>query len=69
MRKVAILFICQSNSGRSQMAEAFFNFFSKKGRAISAGIKPDKKIHPRTVQVMEEVDVDVSQQVPRLLTD
>ncbi len=66
---MTILFICYSNSGRSQMAEAFFNFLAKKGKAISAGIKPDKKIHPRTVQVMKEIGLDVSQQGPKLLTD
>ena len=66
---MTILFICQSNSGRSQMAEAFFNSLSKKGRAISAGIKPDEKIHPWTMQVMKEIGIDVSQQIPKLITN
>ncbi len=65
---MTILFICQSNSGRSQMAEAFFNSLSEKGKAISAGIKPDKEIHPWTVEVMKEIGIDVSCKVPRLLT-
>jgi hypothetical protein len=30
------------------MAEAFFNSLSKTGKAISAGTKPDEKIHPWT---------------------
>jgi arsenate reductase len=50
------------------MAEAFFNYFSKKYRAISAGIKPDKRIHPWTIKVMREVRIDVNQQLPKLLT-
>jgi len=66
---MTILFICYSNSGRSQMAEAFFNSLSKEGKAISAGIKPDKKIHPWTMQVMKEIGLDVSHQVPKLLTN
>jgi len=63
-----VLFVCVGNSGRSQMAEAFFNKLSKTGRAMSAGTVPDERIHPYTVQVMEEVGIDVSQQKPKLLT-
>jgi len=33
-----ILFICNNNVARSQMAEAIFNSIAKKSRAISAGI-------------------------------
>ena len=69
MKKNTILFICKGNSGRSRMAEAFFNLLSQKGKAISAGTKPDKKIHPWTIKVMKEVEVDISQQKPKLLTN
>ena len=51
------------------MAEAFFNHFSKKHRAISAGIEPDERIHPWTVKVMKEVGIDVSNCSPKPLTD
>jgi arsenate reductase len=64
-----ILFICRGNSGRSQMAEAFFNFFSKNTRATSAGINPDEKIHPWTIRVMKEVGIDISRQKPKLISD
>jgi arsenate reductase len=64
-----VLFICKGNSGRSQMAEAFFNKFSKAGKAISAGIEPDEKVHPQTIQTMKEVGIDVSKQKTKLLTD
>lgn len=63
-----VLFVCLVNSGRSQMAEAFFNKLSKTWKAISAGTKPDESIHPYTIRVMEEVGVDVSKQKPKLLT-
>jgi protein-tyrosine-phosphatase len=63
-----ILFICEGNSGRSQMAEAFFNQISKKWKAISAGTDIDKEIHPLTIQLMKEVGIDVSKQKPKLLT-
>jgi len=64
-----ILFVCKGNSGRSQMAEAFFNSLSKRGKAISAGTNPDKEIHPWTIQLMREVGIDVVHQKPKLLTD
>ena len=51
------------------MAEAFFNHLSKTKKAISAGIKPDKKIHPLTVKLMKEVRVDVKRKKPKLITD
>jgi protein-tyrosine-phosphatase len=35
-----ILFICKWNVGRSQIAEFFFNKFSKKHNSISAGTNP-----------------------------
>ena len=69
MRKRTVLFICKGNSGRSQMAETFFNYFAKTGKAISAGTKPDEKLHPWTIKVMKEAGGDISQQKPKLLTN
>jgi arsenate reductase len=68
MKNKIILFICKGNSGRSQMAEAFFNNLSKTGKAISAGTKPDKKIHPWTVQIMKEVGINIGRQKAKLVT-
>ena len=62
-----VLFICIGNSGRSQIAEAFLNNFSKKFTAVSAGTEPDKNIHPRTIKLMEEIGIDVSKRKPKLL--
>lgn len=69
MKRKIILFVCKGNSGRSQMAEAFFNILSRKMKTISAGTKPDDKIHSWTVQLIKEVGIDVSQQKPKLLTN
>jgi len=63
-----VLFVCVGNSGRSQMAEAFLNRLSKTLKAISAGTKPDEKIHPYTVLVMKEVGLEVGKRKPKLLT-
>jgi protein-tyrosine-phosphatase len=43
-----ILFICRSNAGRSQEAEAFFNKYTKRNEGISAGT--EVKLEGRTGQ-------------------
>jgi len=64
-----VLFICVHNSGRSQMAEAFFNQIARgKARAISAGSHPADKVNPTVVKAMQEVGIDISHNKPRLLT-
>ena len=64
-----ILFICVHNSGRSQMAEAFFNQIAKgKAKAISAGSQPVEMINPAVIEVMREVGIDISHNKPKLLT-
>ncbi|OGN89154.1 MAG: arsenate reductase [Chloroflexi bacterium RBG_13_46_9] len=64
-----VLFVCVHNSGRSQMAEAFFNRMAKgAAHAISAGTQPADKINPMVVQVMREEGLDISQNKPKLLT-
>jgi len=63
------LFICVHNSGRSQMAEAFFNQMAKgKAKAISAGSQPADKVNPTVVKAMREVGIDISRNKPKLLT-
>jgi arsenate reductase (thioredoxin) len=67
MKKV--LFICLHNSGRSQMAEAFFNQMAKgKAKAISAGSQPADKVNPVVVKAMLEIGIDISRNKPKLLT-
>lgn len=57
-----VLFLCTGNSARSQMAEAFLRKLAgEKYEAHSAGMQP-KGLHPMTVQVMQEVGIDVSGQ-------
>ncbi len=67
MKKV--LFVCVHNSGRSQMAEAFFNQMAgEKALAFSAGTQPAADINPVVVKVMREAGLDLSQNKPRTLT-
>ena len=64
-----VLFICVHNSGRSQMAEAFFNQMAKgKAKAISAGSQPDNQVNPVVDKAMQEVGIDISHNKPKLLT-
>ena len=64
-----ILFVCNQNAGRSQMAEAFFSRHAPHDvRAESAGDRPAKQVHPEVVEAMKEVGIDLSEKRPRKLT-
>ena len=64
-----VLFVCVGNAGRSQMAEAFFNHLAGgKAKALSAGTNPANVIDPKVVQVMKEVNIDISGNRPKKLT-
>ena len=64
-----ILFVCVHNSGRSQMAEAFFNQMAKgKAWAYSAGTQPADTVNPIVVEAMREVGIDISSNKPKALT-
>lgn len=59
-----VLFVCQHNTARSVMAEAFLNALSEGDfQASSAGLEPGNVL-PIVVQVMQEVGLDVSGHQP-----
>jgi arsenate reductase len=66
-----VIFACVHNAGRSQMAAGFFNALAdaSKVRAVSAGTQPGTRVHPEVLDVMREVDIDLSNRTPQLLTD
>ena len=65
-----VLFVCVGNSGRSQMAEAFFNYLAAgRARAISAGTNPAKSVAPDVVLAMKEMGIDISGNTPKALTE
>ncbi len=67
-RKVA--FVCVHNSCRSQMAEGWAKLLgSDVLEAYSAGTEEYPEVKPLAVRVMEEANVDMSGQYPKLLTD
>ena len=64
-----VLFVCLHNAGRSQMSRALFERAAGgRHEAESAGTTPGERVHPEVVEVMAELGLDVSGQVPRKLT-
>ncbi len=64
--KIKVLFICQHNSGRSQIAEAYLKkFYGDEFDIESAGLEPAREINPLVVQVMNEVGIDLSEKTPQ----
>ena len=63
------LFVCRQNAGRSQMSAALFERAAAgRHRALSAGTAPAKRVHPEVVEVMRELDIELSDHTPRPLT-
>jgi protein-tyrosine-phosphatase len=64
-----ILFVCVENAGRSQMAEAFAKKYGgDKFIVSSAGNKPAEHVNPVVVEVMNERDIDISKNMPKLIS-
>ena len=64
-----VLFVCVENTGRSQMAEAFFKKYAKNQfNVISAGTSPSSHLNPVVVSVMNELGIDLENQKPQLLS-
>ena len=58
MEKRKVLFLCTGNSCRSQMAEAIVNAsLGEQWEAVSAGTKPAGYVHPRAIQVLQEIGI------------
>jgi len=63
------LFVCVHNAGRSQMAAAFLTHLSKGEVEVrSAGSAPADSINPAVVEAMKEIGIDISHEVPKVLT-
>lgn len=69
MSQATVLFVCVHNAGRSQMAAGFMNALSGgKVRVLSAGSAPKESINPVAIEAMAELGIDISQEVPKILT-
>jgi arsenate reductase len=63
--RTKVLFLCTGNSARSQMAEGYLRHIAgDEFEVMSAGIEP-KGLNPLAVEVMKEVDIDISRQTSK----
>ena len=67
MKKVLVL--CTGNSCRSIIAEALINNFLSGIKAYSAGIKPNKMIHPNTKKVLQNYSIWNNKYFPKHIND
>ena len=66
-----VLFVCLHNAGRSQMSAALFERAAAgRHQALSAGSEadPEGRVHPPVIEVMRELDIDLSDRRPRRLS-
>lgn len=69
MDKKRVLFVCEHNSARSQMAEAFLKEMAgDKFEVESAGLEPGK-LNPLAVEAMKKVGIDISQNKTKSVFD
>jgi len=68
-KKPSVLFVCVHNAGRSQMAAAYLTALSRGAIEVrSAGSEPAEAVNPAAVQAMAEEGIDMSDEVPKVLT-
>ena len=60
-----ILILCTGNTCRSQMAEGFLKSFDNELEVFSAGVKPEGKVNPNAIKVMNELAIDISEGKPQ----
>lgn len=72
--EVTVAFVCVQNAGRSQMATAFAKRelenrnVGHRIEILTGGTKPADSVHERTVEVMREEGIDLSDRTPRKIT-
>ncbi|WP_285570434.1 arsenate reductase ArsC [Streptomyces sp. RTGN2] len=67
--KPSVLFVCEHNAGRSQMAAAWLSHLAGDRIEVrSAGSAPGAEVNPAAVEAMAEVGIDISDQTPKVLT-
>jgi arsenate reductase (thioredoxin) len=65
-----VLFVCVHNAGRSQMAAALLDRHARgRVQVRSAGSAPADEINPAVFTAMAEIGIDLSNEIPKRLTD
>jgi arsenate reductase len=68
--KPSVLFVGIHNAGRSQMAAAYLTHLAgDRVEVRSAGSTPAESVNPAAVAAMLEEGVDMSAEIPKVLTD
>lgn len=60
-----ILILCTGNSCRSQMAHGILQVFNRNIDVSSAGTEPAAGVHPKVIQAMAELGLDISEHHPK----
>ncbi len=60
-----ILILCTGNTCRSQMTAGFLKQWAPEFKIYSAGTKPERKVNPYAIKVMEEEGIDISSGFPK----
>ena len=64
-----VAFVCVQNAGRSQMSAAFARRETDRRdldvEVLTGGTDPADAVHPEVVEVMDELDIDLSGREPR----
>lgn len=64
-RRRRVLFLCTTNSCRSQMAEGILKAMGKNGFEVRSAGAEATSVHPLAIRVMAEAGVDISKQSSR----
>lgn len=67
MKKV--MFVCKKNSRRSHMAEGFAKALGQGKIAVMSSGLEASQVDPITIQVMQEIGIDITQQSSKALAD
>ena len=68
--KPTVLFLCVHNAGRSQMAAGWTRALGGEAvTVLSGGSEPADSVNPTAVEVMREVGIDITSQVPQRWSD
>lgn len=69
-RTASVLFVCQKNGGKSQLAAALMRAAAGDGvEVVSAGTKPAAALNTQAVQSLTELGIDVGGEHPKALTE
>jgi len=60
-----ILVVCTGNSCRSQMAEGILKKLLPESEIISAGTNPEINVSKYAIEVMKEINIDISANCPK----